>query len=33
LGPEGKLAPAYVPPDEDPDPPYALFPPPIPSSE
>ena len=33
LGPEGKPAPAYVPPDEDPDPPYALFPPPMPSSE
>jgi mono/diheme cytochrome c family protein len=26
LGPAGKPAPEYVPPDEEPDPPYALFP-------
>jgi mono/diheme cytochrome c family protein len=28
LGPGGKPAPAYVPPDKEPNPPYALFPPP-----
>ena len=28
LGPGGDAAPAYVPPDKEPDPPYALFPPP-----
>jgi len=33
LGPEGKPAPAFLPPDEDPDPPYALFPPPKPPTE
>lgn len=26
LGPAGKVAPAYLPPDQQPDPPYALFP-------
>jgi mono/diheme cytochrome c family protein len=30
LGPGGKPAPAYVPPDKEPNPPYALFPPPPP---
>jgi mono/diheme cytochrome c family protein len=30
LGPGGEPAPAYVPPDQEPDPPYALFPPPPP---
>jgi len=30
LGPGGQPAPAYVPPDREPDPPYALFPPPPP---
>ncbi len=28
LGPGGEAAPAYVPPDQEPNPPYALFPPP-----
>ena len=28
LGPAGEPAPAYVPPDKEPNPPYALFPPP-----
>ena len=28
LGPAGVPAPAYVPPDQEPDPPFALFPPP-----
>ena len=28
LGPGGQPAPAFVPPDREPDPPYALFPPP-----
>jgi len=27
LGPAGKLAPAYVPPEQEPDPPYVVFPP------
>jgi hypothetical protein len=30
LGPGGKEAPAYVPPDQEPAPPYALFPSPPP---
>jgi hypothetical protein len=30
LGPGGKPAPAYVPPDKEPNPPYALFPSPPP---
>lgn len=30
LGPGGHAAPAYVPPDKEPEPPYALFPPPPP---
>ena len=30
LGPGGEAAPAYVPPDQEPNPPYALFPPPPP---
>lgn len=30
LGPGGGPAPAYVPPDQEPDPPYAVFPPPPP---
>jgi mono/diheme cytochrome c family protein len=30
LGPGGGPAPAYVPPDQEPDPPYAIFPPPPP---
>ena len=30
LGPGGRAAPAYVPPDKEPSPPYALFPPPPP---
>lgn len=30
LGPGGQAAPAYVPPDQEPAPPYALFPPPPP---
>lgn len=30
LGPGGQPAPAYVPPDQEPAPPYALFPPPPP---
>ena len=31
LGPGGKPAPAYVPPDKEPKPPYASFPPPPPA--
>ena len=30
LGPGGEVAPAFLPPDQEPDPPYALFPPPPP---